>query len=101
MNNISVIWNCSQIAGMAPGLTSTSVAVSDRCRRIVSSATEVGMDQGPEGRANARSDEPEARSAAGWRVRAAAAPPVVARWPELASCPLAGRWLAMQADLGR
>jgi integrase/recombinase XerD len=62
------------------------------------------MDQGPEGRANTRSDEPEARSAAGWRVRAAADPPVTmvaARWPELESCGLAGRWLVLQADLGR
>jgi integrase/recombinase XerD len=59
------------------------------------------MDQGPEGRANARSDEPEASSAAGWRVRAATDPPVAPRWPELASCPLAGRWLVLQADLGR
>jgi integrase/recombinase XerD len=62
------------------------------------------MDQVPEGRANARSDEPEATSAAGWRVRAAAETPVAmlaARWPELASCVLAGRWLVLQADLGR
>jgi len=59
------------------------------------------MDQGPEGRADARGDEPEARSAAGWRERAEVDPPVAAWWPELTSCRWAGRWLMLQADLGR
>jgi integrase/recombinase XerD len=68
---------------------------------IVSSTTEVEMDLGSEGRANARSDEPEARSGAGWRVRAAVDTPVAARWPELGSCRWAARWLMLQADLGR
>ena len=40
---------------------------------ITASTEEVGMDLVPEERASARSDEPEARSAARWRVRAAAA----------------------------
>jgi integrase/recombinase XerD len=57
----------------------------------------------PEERASARSDEPEARSAARWRVRAAAGTPdgLVERWPSLGSCPLAVRWLVLQRDLGR
>jgi hypothetical protein len=74
---------------------------------IVSSTTEVGMDLGAEGRASARSDVPEARSGARWRVRTVDDPPagaggaIASRWPMLASCLLAVRWLAMQVDLGR
>ena len=37
---------------------------------IAASTEEVGMDLRPEDRAIARSDEPEARSAARWRGRA-------------------------------
>lgn len=65
----------------------------------------MGLD--PEDRASARSDEPEARSAARWRVRATGDPPdaagaaLGARWPAVGSCPLALRWLALQSDLGR
>ena len=57
----------------------------------------------PEERASARSDEPEARSAARWRGRAAGGTPggLAERWPSLASCPLAVRWLELQRDLGR
>ena len=45
----------------------------------------------PEDRASARSDEPEARSAARWRGRAVGDTPegIVERWPALGSCPLA------------
>ena len=59
------------------------------------------MDLGPEERAIARSDEPEARSAARWRGRAAAPDALIERWPELASCSWVGRWLDVQRDLGR
>jgi len=61
------------------------------------------MDQGSEERAIARSDEPEARSAARWRGRAVGATPdgLVERWPVLASCVWALRWLGVQRDLGR
>src|SRR5450755_3679931 len=66
---------------------------------ITASTEEVGMDQGPEDRVIARSDEPEARSAARWRGRAVGATPE--RWPVLASCCWAARWLDLQRDLGR
>jgi site-specific recombinase XerD len=61
------------------------------------------MDQGSGERAIARSDEPEARSAARWRGRAVGATPdtLVERWPVLASCSWASRWLDVQRDLGR
>lgn len=61
------------------------------------------MDQGSEERAIARSDEPEARSAARWRGRAVGATPdaLVERWPVLASCSWAPRWLGVLGDLGR
>jgi len=70
---------------------------------ITASTEEVEMDLGPEERASAQSDEPEARSAARWRGRAAGHTPhgLVDRWPSLRGCPLAVRWLALQADLGR
>src|SRR6516164_9813464 len=70
---------------------------------ITASTEEVGMDQGSEERAIARSDEPEARSAARWRGRAVGATPdaLVERWPVLASCSWAARWLDVQRDLGR
>ena len=70
---------------------------------ITASTWEVGMDLVPEDRASARSDEPEARSAARWRGRAAGSTPagLAERWPLLASCPLAVRWLELQRDLGR
>ena len=70
---------------------------------ITASTWEVGMGLVPEDRASARSDKPEARSAARWRGRAAGSTPVglVGRWPLLASCPLAVRWLELQQDLGR
>ena len=70
---------------------------------ITASTEEVGMDLGPEERAIARSDEPEARSAARWREHAGARTPdpLVERWPELTSCCWAARWLAVQRDLGR
>jgi integrase/recombinase XerD len=70
---------------------------------ITASIEEVGMGLGPEDRACARSDEPEARSAARGRGRAARDTPVgiVERWPALGSCPLAVRWLELQRDLGR
>lgn len=53
------------------------------------------MKQRLEGRARARSDEPEARSAARGRVRA------VLEGPALAGCPRAVRWLGVLGDLGR
>ncbi|HTX09808.1 MAG TPA: hypothetical protein VME22_14405 [Solirubrobacteraceae bacterium] len=61
------------------------------------------MGSVPEERAIARSDEPEARSAARWRGRAGreAAGGLVERWPALGSCPLAVRWLELQANVGR
>jgi integrase/recombinase XerD len=67
------------------------------------STKEVGMGPGPEERASARSDEPEARSAARWRGRAALGTPagLAERWPLLASCRLAARWLELQQNLGR
>jgi site-specific recombinase XerD len=57
----------------------------------------------PEDRASARSDEPEARSAARGRVRGPGDPSdaIATRWPVLASCPLTVRWLELQRDLGR
>ena len=71
------------------------------------------MEAELEGRAGARSDEPEARSAARWRVRAADGPParaagcrsvgaegIVVRWPALAACGHAAAWLSIQTDLG-
>ena len=56
----------------------------------------------PEDRASARSDEPEARSDARWRVHAVAntLDGITERWPALASNPLAIGWLAVQRDLG-
>ena len=65
------------------------------------------MDLDSEVRASARSDEPEARSAARWRVRAVGDPSaardeaIVSRWPLLGSSPVTVRWLVMQIDLGR
>ena len=61
------------------------------------------MDLVPEERAIARSDEPEARSAARWRGRAGGEVPggLVERWPALASCPIAGAVAGVQRDLGR
>jgi integrase/recombinase XerD len=61
------------------------------------------MDLVPEDRAIARSDEPEARSAARWRGRAAAGTPegIAERWPALASHSMAIRWLVLQQDIGR
>ena len=61
------------------------------------------MGLGPEGRAIARSDEPEARSAARWRGRATDDSPgeLVERWPVLGSCPSAVRWLAVLGNVGR
>ena len=61
------------------------------------------MDQGSEERAIARSDEPEARSAARWRGRAGGEAPrgLVERWPALGSCPIAVRWLALQVNVGQ
>ena len=72
------------------------------------------MEAELEGRADARSDEPKARSAARWRVRAADGPPagdvgcgsvgaegLVVRWPALAACAHAAAWLTIQTDLGR
>ena len=57
----------------------------------------------PEDRAIARSDEPEARSDARWRERAGGdtLDGIAERWPALASCPPAVRWLVLQQDLGR
>jgi site-specific recombinase XerD len=70
---------------------------------MTASIEEVGMDQGSDERAIARSDEPEARSAARWRGRAVGATPdaLIERWPVLASCSWAPRWLDVQRDLGR
>jgi integrase/recombinase XerD len=61
------------------------------------------MDLVPEERAIARSDEPEARSAARWRGRAGGEAPggLVERWPGLEACPIAVRWLALQVNVGR
>ncbi len=61
------------------------------------------MDLVSEKRAIARSDEPEARSDARWRghANAVTADALVERWPELASCSWAARWLGVQRDLGR
>jgi len=61
------------------------------------------MDLVPEHRASARSDEPEARSAARWRERASVMTldGMVERWPVLGAMPVAVRWLEMQGDLGR
>ena len=70
---------------------------------IAASTEEVGMDLVPEERAIARSDEPEARSAARWRGRPGGEAPggLVERWPALESCPIAVRWLALQVNVGR
>ena len=70
---------------------------------ITVSTWEVLMGLAEDDRAIARSDEPEARSAARWRGRAATGTPdaLVGRWPELASCRWAARWLGVQRDLGR
>jgi integrase/recombinase XerD len=81
------------------------------------------MGLSAEGRASARSDEPEARSAARWRVHAdrdapapedarlpdfsevgvplGASDAIVQRSPRLGGCPLALQWLGLLADLGR
>lgn len=61
------------------------------------------MSLGPEDRASARSEEPEARSAARGRERAVgdSRVDVGERWPRLESCPLAVQWLVLQQDLGR
>jgi integrase/recombinase XerD len=63
----------------------------------------VGMGLVPEGRASARSDEPEARSDARWREHAWLDTPdgIASRWPTLASNPTAIGWLLLQVDLGR
>jgi integrase/recombinase XerD len=70
---------------------------------FMASTWEVLMGLVPEDRAIARSDEPEARSAARWRERATDATPagIAVRWPVLASRSTAVRWLAVQADSGR
>jgi integrase/recombinase XerD len=70
---------------------------------MTASTEEVGMDLGPEDRAIARSDEPEARSAARWRARPTDDPPskLAERWPALGSCPSAVRWLDVQSNVGR
>src|ERR1035438_6745903 len=70
---------------------------------ITASTEEAEMDLGPEDRAIARSDEPEARSAARWRGHATHDPAgeLVERWPALGSCPSAVRWLGVQANVGR
>jgi site-specific recombinase XerD len=70
---------------------------------IAASTEEVGMDLRPEDRAIARSDEPEARSAARWRGRAIEDSPseLVERWPALRACSWAVRWLELQRDVGR
>jgi integrase/recombinase XerD len=77
-----------------------------RRRPLVSSTSEVEMGKELEGRAGARSDEPEARSAARWRVPSSETVAdgtggVVGRWPALAECEDAIGWLSMLADLGR
>jgi Phage integrase, N-terminal SAM-like domain len=70
---------------------------------FMASTEEVLMGLADEDRAAARSDAPEARSAARWRERATGATPenIGARWPTLASRLIAVRWLAVQADSGR
>jgi len=70
---------------------------------IVALIWEVEMDLGDRERASARSDEPEARTAARWRGRAAGDPGagIAARRSALESCPLGVRWLELQRDLGR
>ena len=57
----------------------------------------------PQDRADARSDEPAARSAARWRERPVGDTPdeLVERWRSLTSCPESVRWLVLQRDLGR
>jgi integrase/recombinase XerD len=69
------------------------------------------MEKQERGCAGARSDEPEARSAARWRLElsdvcspvasAGAAGELVLRWPGLAGCAEAVQWLGVQVDLGR
>lgn len=61
------------------------------------------MGLAEEDRAIVRSDEPEARSDARWRVRPSGATPagLAERWPALASLSTAARWLELQRDLGR
>lgn len=61
------------------------------------------MDLDPEDRAIARSDEPEARSAARWRERATGSTPedLAERWPSLAAQPIVVRWLVLLVDSGR
>jgi site-specific recombinase XerD len=70
------------------------------------------MGKESQGCAGARSDEPEARSAARWRVQdadgrgpvepaAGGAGALVSRWPALGRCPEALGWLSMLGDLGR
>ena len=70
---------------------------------VTASMEEVGMGSVPMDRAIARSDEPEARRAAGWRERTAGDVPkgALVRWPALTGVPLAIRWLVLQRDLGR
>ena len=70
---------------------------------VTASMEEVGMGSVPMDRAIARSDEPEARRAAGWRERTAGDVPkgALVRWPALTGVPLAIRWLELQRDLGR
>jgi integrase/recombinase XerD len=70
---------------------------------FMASTWEVRMSLAEEDRAIARSDEPEARSAARWRERATGGTPaaIAGRWPALASRPIAIRWLAVLADSGR
>jgi integrase/recombinase XerD len=70
---------------------------------FVASTWEVLMSLADEDRAIARSDEPEARSEARWRERAAGNTPaaIAERWPGLASRSTAVRWLSVQADSGR
>ena len=84
-----------------------------RRRRLVPSTLEVEMEQQEQGCAGARSDEPEARSAARWRVQGAdsAGPAesasagdagaLVSPWRALVGCPEAVEWLGVQVDLGR
>jgi integrase/recombinase XerD len=70
---------------------------------ITASTREVEMGLVPKDRASARSDEPEARNDARWRERGLpeTLEAIAARWPALASNPMAIRWLALQRDLGR
>src|SRR5215216_2468441 len=75
-----------------------------RRRRLVPSTLEVEMEMQELGCAGARSDEPEARSAARWRVDVSdesSAGELVLRWPALAGCAEAVQWLGVQVDLGR